>query len=117
MAATKDDIRPRAKLSNARISARKARQVADLIRGEDLDAALRICRFTPKKAAEMFYKLLESAQNNAEQKEYDADSLYVEECYVDEGFTLHRWRAMPMGRAGRIRKRTSHLVVILNQRI
>ena len=104
----------RAKLSHARISARKARLVADLIRGEDLEHALRICQFTPKKAAEMFHKLLRSARNNADQANYDVDNLYVQRVFVDEGFTLHRWRPMPMGRAGRIRKRASHLTVILD---
>jgi len=107
---------PKARLSHARISPRKARLVADLIRGVDLDEALRVCQFTPKKAAELFRKLLLSARSNADQANYDVDHLFVEEVYVDGGFTLHRWRAMPMGRAGRIRKRTSHLTVVLKER-
>jgi large subunit ribosomal protein L22 len=106
----------RAKLSNARISARKARLVADLIRGADLDEALRICQFTPKKAAEMFLKLLKSAQNNADQASYDVDNLYVQQAFVDDGFIMHRYRPMAMGRAGRIRKRSSHLTVVLEDR-
>ena len=108
--------RPRARLSNARISPRKARLVADLIRGTDLDEALRICQFTPKKAAELFRKLLLSARNNADQKNYDVDNLFVERAFVDEGYTMHRWRAMPMGRAGKIRKRSSHLTVVLSEK-
>jgi large subunit ribosomal protein L22 len=99
-----------------RISPRKARLVADLIRGADLDEALRICQFTPKKASGLFLKLLKSARNNAEQANYNLDDLYVQEAFVDEGFTLRRFRAMPMGRAGRIRKRSSHLTVVLNER-
>lgn len=106
----------RAKLSNVRISPRKARLVADMIRGVDLDEAMRICQFTPKKAAGLFMKLLKSARNNADQANYDLDNLFVERAFVDEGFTLHRWSPMPMGRAGRIRKRTSHLTVILNEK-
>lgn len=107
----------RAKLSNARISARKARLVADLIRGAEFDEAVRICQFTPKKAAVLFLKLLKSARSNADQADYNLEHLYVERAFVDEGYTLHRWRAMPMGRAGRIRKRTSHLTVVLGERL
>jgi len=106
----------RARLSNARISPRKARLVADLIRGVEFDEAIRICQFTPKKAAGLFMKLLKSARSNADQADYNLDSLYVEQAFVDEGFTLHRWRPMPMGRAGRIRKRSSHLTVVLGEK-
>jgi len=106
----------RARLSHARISPRKARLVADLIRGAEFEEAVRICQFTPKKAADLFLKLLKSARSNADQADYNLEHLYVEQAFVDEGFTLHRWRAMPMGRAGRIRKRTSHLTVVLSER-
>ncbi len=105
----------RAKLSHAHISPRKARLVADLIRGVEFEEAVQICQFTPKKAAALFLKLLKSARNNADQADYDLDHLYVEQAFVNEAFTLHRWRAMPMGRAGRIRKRTSHLTVVLSE--
>ena len=109
---------PRARLRNARISARKARLVADLIRGVDYEEALRICQFTQKKAAGLFLKLLKSAMSNAEQSNpnYRAENMVIQRAYVDEGITMHRFRAMPMGRAGRIRKRSSHLTVILNER-
>lgn len=107
----------RARLSHARISPRKARLVADLIRGVELDEALRICQFTPKKAAALFLKLLRSARSNADQADYNLEHLYVEQAYVDQGFTLHRWRAMPMGRAGQIRKRTSHLTVVVGEKL
>jgi len=107
---------PKARLAGARISPRKARLGADRIRGGDLDEALRICQFTPKKAAGLFLKLLKSARSNADQANFDLDSLYVERAYVDDGITMHRWQSMPMGRAGRIRKRTSRLTVILGQR-
>ena len=108
---------PKAVYTGARIAPRKARLVADLIRGCDYDEAVRICAFTPKKAAVFFKKLLESAYNNAEQLEsYDTSRLYVEKAYVDMGNTMHRFRAMAMGRSGRIRKRTSHLTVVLAER-
>ena len=107
---------PKASLKSARISPRKARLVADLIRGCDYDEAVRICTFTPKKASGLFKKLLEAAHSNADQLEFDSDNLFVEKVIVDMGQTMHRFRPMAQGRAGRIRKRSSHLTVVLNEK-
>ena len=111
---TKNEIvRAKAILRYFRISPRKARLVADLIRGKNLQEALRILTFTKKKAAKPIFKLLESAMANAKQKdpELDIDKLYVEKIYVDEGPTMKRFMPRAMGRATRINKRTSHIVV------
>ncbi len=100
-----------------RISPQKARLVADLIRGKDVDEALSILKFTPKKAARLIDKTLRSAIANAEQlKVIDVDSLYVKKIYVDEGPTMKRWMARAMGRASRILKRTSHITVVLDEK-
>ncbi|RLB04736.1 MAG: 50S ribosomal protein L22 [Deltaproteobacteria bacterium] len=100
-----------------RISPQKARLVADLIRGKDVDEALSILKFTPKKAARLIDKTLRSAIANAEQtKVIDVDSLYVKKIYVDQGPTMKRWMAKAMGRASRILKRTSHITVVLDER-
>ncbi len=100
-----------------RISPQKARLVADLIRGKDVDEALSILKFTPKKAARLIDKTLRSAIANAEQSRViDMDSLYVKKIYVDEGPTMKRWMAKAMGRASRILKRTSHITVVLDEK-
>ncbi len=100
-----------------RISPRKARQVIDLIRGKDVDAALTILKFTPKGASPIVEKVLRSAMANAENNfEMDVDSLYVAECYVDVGPIMKRIRPRARGMADRIRKRTSHITVILRER-
>ncbi len=100
-----------------RISPQKARLVADLIRGKDVDEALSILKFTPKKAAKLIDKTLRSAIANAEQtKIIDVDSLYVKRIYVDQGPTMKRWMAKAMGRASRILKRTSHITVVLDEK-
>ena len=97
-----------------RLSADKGRLVADMIRGKKVDQAINILTFTPKKAAGIIKKALESAIANAEHNdELDGDSLYVSACYADEGPTLKRWRARARGRAARIEKRTSHVSVAL----
>ena len=100
-----------------RISPSKARQVADLIRGKGLEQARYITAFSPKEAARLIGKVLESAVANAENNEgLNADNLMVANCYVDEGPTLKRWRPRAHGRATRIRKRTSHITVVLAER-
>lgn len=100
-----------------RISPQKARVVADVVRGKDVEDAIALLRFTPKKAARMINKVLHSAVANAEQtKAMDLDSLYIKRIYVDSGPTLKRWRARAMGRASRILKRTSHITIILDER-
>jgi large subunit ribosomal protein L22 len=96
----------------ARISAQKARLVADLVRGLPVDKALNTLAFTQKKAAGMVRKVLESAVANAEHNEgADVDELKVSAVYVDEGPTLRRMHARAKGRGTRIMKRTSHITV------
>lgn len=100
-----------------RVSPYKARQVADQIRGKDLEEARYIIRFSPKAAARLVGKVLESAVANAENNNgLRAEDLVVVNCYVDEGPTLKRWRPRALGRATRIRKRTSHITVVLGER-
>ncbi|MEW6429630.1 MAG: 50S ribosomal protein L22 [Thermodesulfobacteriota bacterium] len=106
----------RAVARNIRISAQKARLVADLVRGKDVDAAINTLRFMPKKAARIIRKVVESALANANQNEsIDVDSLYVKTIYVDGGSMLKRMLPRPMGRATRLLKRTSHITVVLDE--
>lgn len=96
----------------ARISAQKARLVADQIRGLPVEEAEQVLRFSNKKAAQLVYKVLHSAISNAEHNEgADIDELRVSEVFVDEGPTLKRGRARAKGRGTRILKRTSHITV------
>ncbi len=100
-----------------RISPRKARQVVDLIRGKDVGEALTILRHTPKAASAIVEKTLRSAVANAENNhDMDGDKLYVARAYVDEGPTLMRIRPRARGMAYRIRKRTSHITVVVAER-
>ncbi len=102
-----------------RISARKARLVADLVREKDCETALGVLKFTPKKAAVIIKKILESAIANAEQNPdvKNIDNLFIGRIWVDEGPTLKRFMARAMGRASRIRKRTSHINIVLNENV
>ena len=112
-----EGVRVRAVARYVRVSPYKARQVADQIRGKDLEEARYITRFSPKGAARLVGKVLESAAANAENNNgLRAEDLVVVNCYVDEGPTLKRWRPRALGRATRIRKRTSHITVILGER-
>jgi len=104
-----------AKHRYARISCRKARLMADLIRGREVQDALNILKFTPNRAAGMVSKVLTSAIANANEAEADVERLYVEKAYVDEGPTIKRWRPKDRGRAHPIMKRTSHITVIVEQ--
>jgi len=98
-----------------RMSPRKIRRVADLIRGKDVGEALNILHFTRKSASRPLEKTLRSAVSNMLNLEgsskVDPDELYIKEIRVDEGITLRRFRAASMGRAVRIRKRTSHITI------
>ena len=106
-----------ATLKYARISARKVKIVADLIRGKDVDEALAIVKFTPKASSEIIEKLLKSAIANAENNhEMKAENLYVAEIYANQGPTLKRIRPAAQGSAVRIRKRTSHITIVLMER-
>ena len=101
-----------AKLRGAKLSAQKARLVADQIRGKDVGDALDILNFSTKKGAHLVRKLLESAIANAEHNEAaDVDELIVAKIYVDEGLTMKRIRARAKGRADRILKRTCHITL------
>jgi large subunit ribosomal protein L22 len=115
-----------AKSRFVRISPRKARLVVDLIRGRGVEEALVILQGTRKKASPMVEKLLRSAVANAlfvgdDQEQAAAprvsvDELYVKRAFVDGGPTMKRFRPRPMGRANPIRKRTSHLTIILGSK-
>jgi large subunit ribosomal protein L22 len=97
-----------------RIAPRKARLVADEVRGKSYPEAVSILRFTNKKAAKMVRDVIDSAAANAEHNlDADPDELFVREIRVDEGPTIKRYRARAMGRATMIRKRTSHITVEL----
>lgn len=101
-----------ARLKGARISAQKARLVADQVRGKPVEEALNILTFSPKKAAGLIKKVLDSAIANAEHNEgADVDELKVASIFVDEGVTLKRIRPRAKGRADRIMKRSCHITV------
>ncbi len=111
-----------ARLKNCPMSARKMRIVVDNIRGKDIDEALDILRFTKNEAAEWLYKVLLSAIANWEYKLDGAESadeydLYIKRAMVDEGTFLKRFRPAPHGRAHRIKKRTNHVTLVVDNRI
>ena len=107
----------RATLKFARISSRKVKIVADLIRGKDVDEALAIVKFTPKASSEVLEKLLKSAIANAENNhDMKHENLYVAEIYANQGPTLKRIRPAAKGSAVRIRKRTSHITIVLKEK-
>jgi len=100
-----------------RISPRKISLVMDQVRGKQVGEALNMLSFAPQRGARILKKLVNSAIANAEQNtSVDVDSLYVMRVYADEGPTLKRWRPRAQGRATSIRKRTSHLTVVLNEK-
>jgi large subunit ribosomal protein L22 len=106
-----------AKYRYARVSPQKARLLADLIRGLPVEEARNVLEFSNKKAAGMVKKVLDSAIANAEHNQgMDIDELKVSTVYVDEGPTLKRLHARAKGRANRIFKRTSHIVVKVSER-
>ena len=98
-----------------RMSAQKARLVADLIRGKNAGEAITILRFTKKRASRAIEKVLKSAISNAEQKSehLDVDQLVVAQTYVNEGPRMKRVRPAPMGRAFRYQRRMSHITVVV----
>jgi len=100
-----------------RVTPMKARRVVDLVRGLDVDEALSLLRFAPQAASEPVYKVLESAVSNAVSGEgLDRSSLIITKALVDEGPTMKRFRPRAQGRASRIRKRTSHLTIVVQPR-
>lgn len=107
----------RAVVKHARVSTRKAKLVIDLIRNKGIDEAYAILKYMPRNASEILYKLLKSAEANAvNNNELDRDSLYVSEIYAEQGPTMKRIQARARGQAVRIRKRTSHITVVLKER-
>jgi large subunit ribosomal protein L22 len=117
MVATKTNERPgtRAQVRHVRMSATKAREVLDLVRGLPVGEAADVLRFTERAASEVIARCLASAVANAQHNdELDPDTLYVSACYADEGPTLKRWRPRARGRATRIRKRMCHITIIVS---
>ena len=108
-------LEAKATLKYARISARKVKIVADLIRGKNVDEALAIVKFTPK-ASSVIEKLLKSAIANAENNHgMKHEKLYVAEIFANQGPTLKRIRPAAKGSAVRIRKRTSHITIVVRE--
>jgi len=112
----------RAKLRNCPMSARKMRLAVDLVRGRSVDEALNILKFTKKEAAEWLEKVLLSAISNWENKTNMAYSaadydLYIKEIFSDEAGFLKRFRPAPHGRAHRIRKRSNHVTLVVENRV
>jgi len=100
-------------------TSRKAKIVADLIRGKDLEEAINILKFTPRAASPVVEKVLRSALANAKQNSEikDVDKLYISEISAQQGPTLKRFQPRARGRAFRIRKRTSHVSIVLEERL
>ncbi|MFA5785715.1 MAG: 50S ribosomal protein L22 [Actinomycetota bacterium] len=97
-----------------RVSPTKARRMVDLIRGLHVEEAQRVLKFAPQAASVPVGKVLKSAVANAEHNlKLSSDALVVSRAFVDEGPTLKRWRPRALGRAYRIRKRTSHITVVV----
>jgi large subunit ribosomal protein L22 len=118
MTATKTNERPgtRAVHRHSGMSASKARQVLDLIRGVDVQRAAEILTGTEREAAEIIGKVLASAvANAAHNDQQNPEELYVSACFADEGTTMKRWRPRARGRATRIRKRTCHITIIVSR--
>lgn len=100
-----------------RISPRKARQVIDLIRGKRVSEALAILKFTPQRASTAIEKVVKSAAANAENNlEMNKDALFIAEAYVDQGPSLKRYNPRAMGRADLIKRRTSHITVVVREK-
>jgi large subunit ribosomal protein L22 len=116
------DRAARAQARYVRVTPMKARRVVDLVRGMPAQEALAVLKFAPQAASEPVYKVLASAVANArfvaerDSQRLDVEDLVVREAYVDEGPTLKRFRPRAQGRAFRVRKRTSHITVVVAQR-
>ena len=114
---TKVDKRPSAKLSNARVSSRKAGFVLDAIRGKDVEEAIGIVTYSPRYASKLIKKLIESARANAKNNNnMDETKLYVAECFAGNATNYKRMHPRAQGRAYSILKRNSHITVILDER-
>jgi large subunit ribosomal protein L22 len=107
-------VEAKATIKYVRTTPRKMRRVVDLVRGQHVVEARRILRFSPLGASQDIEKLVNSAVANAEQKPgVVADNLWISRAWVDEGPTLRRYRPRAYGRAARVRKRTSHVTVVV----
>lgn len=107
----------KAKLSYARVSSRKARLVADLVRGKNVNDAINVLTFLPKKSGLMIKKLIESAVANAGQNQtIDIDNLFVKTLMVEKGPFLKRFIPRAQGRAAEVRKKMSHIYLTLDER-
>ena len=110
-------MKAEATLKYARISARKVKIVADLIRGKNVDEALAILKYTPRGAASIIAKVVKSAKANAENNhEMDVEKLYIDSIVANQGPTIQRFMPRAMGRATMIRKRTSHIEVVVKEK-
>lgn len=111
------DKRPSAKLSNARVSSRKAGFVLDAIRGKDVNVALGIVTYNPRYASKLIKKLIESAVANAKNNNQMAEeNLYIAECFANQATTYKRMHPRAQGRGYSILKRNSHITVVLDER-
>jgi large subunit ribosomal protein L22 len=111
-------VETRATARYIRVSPRKARLVTDLIRGKDVSEARQILDYSPRAATSVVGKVLSSAAANAENNnKLSPESLFVARAYVDEGPTLKRFRPRALGRATRINKRTSHITIVLEEKV
>ena len=106
-----------AKLKSVRLSPQKTRLVVDMVRGKAVQEALNILKFSPQRPADVVAKLVRSAVANAEQKGIeDVDRLFVKSVFVDQGPVLKRFMPRAQGRATKIRKPTSHITVVLDEK-
>lgn len=108
----------KARLKTARVGAQKARLVVDLIRSKNVNDAIKILSFANQKSASLVQKLLKSAVANAvDKKVMDVDKLFVKTIYVDAGPVMKRYVPKAQGRASEIRKKTSHINIVLDERV
>lgn len=106
-----------AKLKSVRLSPQKTRLVVDMVRGKAVQEALNILKFSPQRPADIVAKLVRSAVANAEQKGIeDVDRLFIKAVFVDQGPVLKRFMPRAQGRATKIRKPTSHITVVLDEK-
>ena len=106
-----------AKLKSVRLSPQKTRLVVDMVRGKAVQEALNILKFSPQRPADVVAKLVRSSVANAEQKGVeDVDRLFVKAVFVDQGPVLKRFMPRAQGRATKIRKPTSHITVVLDEK-
>lgn len=110
-------MQAKAVAKNVRISPRKVKPIADLVRGKNVKEARAILKFTPRKGARLMLKVLDSAVANAENNHnMNVDELYVSEVYANQGPTMKRFTAGSMGRANPVLRRTSHIGVSVSEK-